>query len=147
MPSDVEHGNTELLLRGDRLAVTASHGPERLGTGEWVGGWAVRLARAALDVFAQGRSVILVAPDYRDVDQLADTLASLGHGDVVRVDSGQPGSARYASFLRALDDTPRIVLGNRSAIPMRPPIGSVPFCFGMTVTPCSRAARALRARA
>ena len=26
------------------------------------------------------------------------------------------GSARYASFLRALDDTPRIVLGNRSAI-------------------------------
>ncbi len=116
VPSDVEHETTELLLRGDRLAVTASHGPERLGTGEWVGGWAVRLARAALDVFAQGRSVILVAPDYRDVDQLADTLASLGHGDVVRVDSRQPGSARYASFLRALDDTPRIVLGNRSAI-------------------------------
>ena len=114
--SAVEHETTELLLRGERLAVTASHGPERLGTGEWVGGWAVRLARAALDVFAQGRSVILVAPDYRDVDQLTDTLASLGHEDVVRVDSRQPASARYASFLRALDDTPRIVLGNRSAI-------------------------------
>lgn len=114
--SEVERETTELLLRGERLAITASHGPERLTTGEWVGGWAVRLARTALEVFSRGRSAILVAPDYRDVDQLADALASLGHPDVVRVDSRQSGSARYASFLRALDDVPRIVLGNRSAI-------------------------------
>lgn len=106
----------ELLLNGDRLAITASHGPERLSTGEWVGGWAVQMAKLALAVFASGRSAILVAPDYRDVDQLADALASLGHSGVVRVDSRQSGSARYASFLRALDAKPRIVLGNRSAI-------------------------------
>lgn len=114
--TEVEQETTRLLLSGARLAVTASHGPERLSTGEWVGGWAVRLARAAISVYAHGRSVILVAPDYRDVDQLADALASLGHDDAVRVDSRQSGSARYAQFLRALDAKPRIVLGNRSAI-------------------------------
>ena len=105
-----------LLTRGARLAVAESHGPERLSTGEWVGGWAVRLAKVAIEVHAAGRSAILVAPDYRDVDQLHDALASLGHDDAVRVDSRQSGSARYASFLRALDPVPRIVLGNRSAI-------------------------------
>lgn len=116
VPTDVEQETTDLLLSGARLAVTASHGPERLSTGEWVGGWAVRLARAALAVYASGRSAILVVPDYRDADQLADALTSLGHAGFVRVDSRQSGSARYASFLRALDAKPRIVLGNRSAI-------------------------------
>lgn len=115
-PSDDERTLVELLGAGARLAITASHGPSRLATGEWVGGWAVRLARAALAIHAEGRSVILVAPDYRDVDQLGDALASLGHTSTVRVDSRQSGSARYAAFLRALDEEPRIVLGNRSAI-------------------------------
>ena len=115
-PTEDERNTAALLLRGDRLAITASHGPERLSTGEWVGGWAVRLARLALAVHAEGRSAILVAPDYRDVDQLADALSALGHAGVVRVDSRQSGSARYASYLRALDARPRIVLGNRSAM-------------------------------
>lgn len=115
-PDAAEQETADLLLSGAKLAVTASHGPARLGTGEWVGGWAVGLARVALSVFAAGRSAILVTPDYRDADQLADALASLGHAGVVRVDSRQSGSARYASFLRALDAKPRIVLGNRSAI-------------------------------
>lgn len=106
----------ELLGSGARLAVTASHGPERLDTGEWVGGWAVRVARAALAVHALGRSVIVVLPDYRDLDQLRDTLAALGHPDAVRADSRQSNGERYASFLRALDPVPRIVIGNRSAV-------------------------------
>lgn len=104
------------LISGARLSHTASHGPERLHTGEWVGGWAAQLARVALAVFARGRSAILVAPDYRDLDQLRDALAALGHSDVVRVDSRQSNAERYAGFLRALDATPRIVLGNRSAV-------------------------------
>ncbi|WP_244304557.1 hypothetical protein [Leucobacter viscericola] len=104
------------LIAGARLSHTASHGPERLHTGEWVGGWAAQMARVALAVFESGRSAILVAPDYRDLDQLRDALAALGHADVVRVDSRQSNSERYAAFLRALDATPRIVLGNRSAV-------------------------------
>ncbi len=106
----------ETLVAGARLALTSSHGPERLHTGEWVGGWAAQLARLAIAVHALGRSAILVAPDYRDLDQLRDALDALGHPDVVRVDSRQSNAERYAAFLRALDPEPRIVLGNRSAV-------------------------------
>ncbi|WP_336659234.1 hypothetical protein [Leucobacter sp. USHLN153] len=106
----------EQLIGGARLALTASHGPERLHTGEWVGGWAAQLVRIALGVYALGRSAILIAPDYRDLDQLRDALAALGHEDIVRVDSRQSNGDRYAGFLRALDAEPRIILGNRSAV-------------------------------
>ncbi|PRI11768.1 hypothetical protein [Leucobacter massiliensis] len=104
------------LVTGARLAFTASHGPERLHTGEWVGGWAARLARLAIAVHDLGRSAILIAPDYRDLDQLRDALAALGHPGIVRVDSRQSNAERYAGFLRALDAEPCIVLGNRSAV-------------------------------
>ncbi len=114
--NETEIETAALLVSGARLAITPSHGPQRLATGEWVGGWAVRLARLAIAVHAAERSAILVVPDYRDADQLADALESLGHAELVRVDSRQSGSARYASFLRALDPVPRIILGNRSAI-------------------------------
>lgn len=104
------------LCAGARLAMTLSHGPERLSTGEWVGGWALRLARQAVAVFEQGRSVIIIAPDYRDQDQILDALSAIGHDDTVRVDSRQSNGERYASFLRALDKEPRIIAGNRSAV-------------------------------
>lgn len=104
------------LVAGARLALTASHGPERLATGEWVGSWAAQLARIAIAVHERGRSAIIAAPDYRDIDQLRDALAALGHEDAVRVDSRQSNGERYAGFLRALDAEPRIVLGNRSAV-------------------------------
>ena len=103
-------------MGGARLALSASHGPERLRTGEWVGGWAAQLARLAIEVHRLGRSAIIVAPDYRDLDQLRDALETLGHEAVVRVDSRQSNAERYAGFLRALDPEPRIVLGNRSAV-------------------------------
>ncbi|WP_336991743.1 hypothetical protein [Leucobacter sp. VD1] len=111
-----EYQIADELVAGARLALTSSHGPERLHTGEWVGSWAAQLARLAIAVHAFGRSAILVAPDYRDLDQLRDALAALGHPEIVRVDSRQSNAERYASFLRALDPEPCIVLGNRSAV-------------------------------
>lgn len=113
-PADAE--TARLLIAGERLALTPHHGLERLSTGEWVGNWAAQLARIALAVFAAGRSVILAAPDYRDTEQLAAALAAYGHDAVVRVDARQSASSRYRSFLRALDPTLCIVLGNRSAV-------------------------------
>nr|WP_245190099.1 hypothetical protein [Leucobacter exalbidus] len=117
--STVADGSTDIaaeLIEGARLALTASHGPERLHTGEWVGGWAAQMARIAIGVFVQGRSAICVVPDYRDLDQLRDALAALGHEAVVRVDSRQSNGERYSGFLRALDHEPRIIIGNRSAV-------------------------------
>lgn len=115
-PDAESAGIAARLLAGDRLAFTASHSPVRLPTGEWVGGWAERLARLAIAVHAEGRSAIVVLPDYRDEDQLLDALDALGHSGAVRVDSRQSNGERYASFLRALDRLPRIVVGNRSAV-------------------------------
>ncbi|MFC7765456.1 primosomal protein N' family DNA-binding protein [Leucobacter soli] len=116
VPEQPECELAELLVDGGRLCITASHGPERLATGEWVGGWAVRLARAALAVFARGRSAIVVTPDYRDLEQLRDAFEALGHSDLIRVDARQSNAERYAGFLRALDPVPRVILGNRSAV-------------------------------
>jgi primosomal protein N' (replication factor Y) len=113
---DAEAAIADLLVTGERLSLTPSHGPERLDTGEWVGTWAADLARTALAVHALGRSVIIVVPDYRDLDQMRDALAALGHAGIVRVDSRQSNAERYAAFMRALDPVPRIVLGNRSAV-------------------------------
>ena len=43
-PAEAEDELAAILCDGGRVCVTASHGPQRLGTGEWVGGWAVQLA-------------------------------------------------------------------------------------------------------
>ncbi|GAA2839152.1 replication restart DNA helicase PriA [Leucobacter komagatae] len=104
------------LVAGERLALTATHSPERLATGEWVGAWAIRLARVAIAVKQAGRSAIVVLPDYRDQDQLQSALAAFGAESVVRVDARQSNAERYGSFLRALDREPRIIIGNRSAV-------------------------------
>ena len=116
-PGDPESGAiAERLVEGGRLSFTASHSPIRLSTGEWVGGWAERLARIAMAVHTRGRSVIVALPDYRDQDQLLDALSALGSDGMVRVDSRQSNGERYAGFLRALDRVPRIIVGNRSAV-------------------------------
>lgn len=106
----------ERLVAGKRLAFTATHSPERLPTGEWVGGWAAGLARLAIAVHETGRSVIAVLPDYRDQDQLQSALEAFGVSDAVRVDARQSNGERYGSFLRALDRVPRIIIGNRSSV-------------------------------
>lgn len=104
------------LVAGARLALTASHGPVRLPTGEWVGNWAAQFAQLASAVHAEGRSVIVVLPDYRNLDQVIDALAAFGHDGAVRVDARQSAGERYASFLRVLDKVPSIIVGNRSAV-------------------------------
>ena len=114
---DAESGEiADRLVLGERLALTATHSPERLATGEWVGAWAIRLARVAMAVKQTGRSAIVVLPDYRDQDQLQSALAAFGAEGVVRVDARQSNAERYGSFLRALDREPRIIIGNRSAV-------------------------------
>lgn len=116
LPDADAHEIAVRLVAGERLAFTATHSPIRLPTGEWVGGWAARLAHLAIAVHEQERSVIVVLPDYRDQDQLQSALAAFGADDVVRVDARQSNGERYTSFLRALDRVPRIIIGNRSAV-------------------------------
>lgn len=104
------------LAQGARLAVDAPPRPSRLGDGTDVGAWAVLLAAAATVTLAEGRSAVLVVPDYRDQEQLLAALADLAPADaVVRDDARESGPERYAAYLRILAEAPCIVVGKRSA--------------------------------
>ncbi|GAA3771703.1 primosomal protein N' [Microbacterium kribbense] len=111
----------QLAARG-RIAVDAAPGLVRLpGTAQEgpadVGSWALLTAAAAAATLAAGRSAVLVAPDYRDQDQLQAALAALVPAEaVVRVDARQSGPDRYRGYLRILAPVPCIVVGNRSAV-------------------------------
>lgn len=83
----------------------------------WVGAWAATMAQAAAHCLAGGRSAILIVPDYRDQDQLQLALAAIvPAGAVARVDARQSNPDRYRAFLSCIDERPRIVVGNRSAV-------------------------------
>lgn len=83
----------------------------------WVGRWAITLARLAARVVAAGESAILVAPDYRDQEQLAAALAALLPTEaIVRLDARQSNPDRYRGLLRALGPQPVVLLGNRSVV-------------------------------
>lgn len=102
---------------GARVAVDAPPHPTRTDRGEPVGGWAVLLAAAATRTLAAGRSAIIVAPDHRDLDQLARALAAAIPADaIIRDDSARTAAERYRSYLRLLEDAPVVVIGNRSAV-------------------------------
>jgi primosomal protein N' (replication factor Y) len=105
------------LAAGERLALGVAPGVTVLADGTWIGRWALTLARAAARVVASGASAILVAPDYRDQEQLAAALAELLPAEaIVRLDARQSNPDRYRGLLRALGPEPMVLLGNRSVV-------------------------------
>lgn len=89
----------------------------KVDDGSTVGTWAVTMAELAVSALRQGKSSILVTPDFRDQDQLQAALALLAPAaDIVRVDARQANPDRYRGFLSLLEGRPRIILGNRSAV-------------------------------
>lgn len=103
-----------------RSALTPANSPVRLSSGEWVSGWALELAQRAARLYVSGRSAIVSVPDRHDLDQFTDALVQCLAPDednaVVRVDAQQSNGERYRNFLRALEASPVIVVGNRSAV-------------------------------
>ena len=104
----------------DRLRVCIAAVPSLVrlpDDGSTVGTWAITMAELAVSALRQGKSSILMTPDFRDQDQLQAALLMLAPADdIVRVDARQSNSDRYRGFLRLLEGTPRIILGNRSAV-------------------------------
>ncbi|RQP09970.1 MAG: primosomal protein N' [Microbacteriaceae bacterium] len=108
--------DVERLLAGGRAALAVDPGVVEVD-GVWVGRWAVTLAQLAARTVVGGASAILVAPDHRDIRQLEAALASVLPADrIVRFDSAQPDADRYRALLRAMGESPVVVLGNRSAV-------------------------------
>ncbi|MGC5223073.1 primosome assembly protein PriA [Micromonospora sp. DT81.3] len=110
-------GLADRLVAGERLALDAPPGPAVTPAGGQVGAWATILAAAAVRVLAEGRSAILIVPDYRDQEQLEAALDGVvPDGALVRYDARRPNPERYRGFLRTLGDAACIVIGNRSAV-------------------------------
>ena len=69
-----------------------------------------------MENLANGKSTIVLVPDYREHEQVLQVLTKLGLlGSVANFSQEQPKSKQYEAFLRALDSVPRIVIGSRSA--------------------------------
>lgn len=105
-------GLAEVLAQSGRAAVEAI--PVQSGSEP---GWATLLAAAAARELADGRSSILVVPDYRDQELLLAALEKLvPAAAIARHDARQTNPDRYRAFLRTLDEAPCVVVGNRSAV-------------------------------
>lgn len=75
------------------------------------------VAQVALRALNAGGSVIVVVPDWRDLEAHRQALRQyLPEDSLVVWDSDLPGSERYSRFLRCLSGQPVVVLGNRHAI-------------------------------
>ncbi|NYI68598.1 hypothetical protein [Spelaeicoccus albus] len=111
-----------------RLAAGAPSGPARPGApvpraaaallpGDDESGPADLLAVAAKAAAAAGRSALIVAPDYRDLDRLAEALTRrVGPDKFVRLSADEGNAERYGAYLRVLRGTRRIVIGTRAAM-------------------------------
>ncbi len=78
--------------------------------------WPAALAQAARATLEGGRGVVLIVPDYRDVDRLDAALSEqLGPDRHVRLTASQGPQARYTAFLRVLRGHVRCVVGTRAA--------------------------------
>jgi primosomal protein N' (replication factor Y) (superfamily II helicase) len=78
--------------------------------------WVKLFVDLALHNLSHGRSTIILVPDYREQELLLEAISSAGHIEsVANYSQEQPKSKQYEAFLKALDITPRIVVGSRSA--------------------------------
>lgn len=79
-------------------------------------GWVALLVASALRTLKQGKSAILVVPDFRDQARVRAAFHQMGLANTLAdFDTTQTGSARYTSYLRCLGKDPVVVLGSRGA--------------------------------
>ncbi len=88
---------------------------------------ALAVAKLAIDALSQG-SVLLVAPDERDIKAIVNSLDSV-RSQLLRIDSGVSRSDRYSSFLQTLSGGNHIVIGARNAVFAPMPAGSTVIVF------------------
>ena len=75
------------------------------------------LASVAAQGLQRGQSVLLVCPDWRDIEHARAALREVVPDHAVcEVAGEQPPAARYGEYLRTLEPTPLIVLGGRHAV-------------------------------
>lgn len=104
------------LVPGDRFALhVAPDTPtsqSACGTPDFV----QQVLHLAAVELSQGRSTIIVVPDFRDIDLFEQAALETDIAPYfIRVDARISGQDRYAHYLRSLSE-PLVILGNRSAV-------------------------------
>lgn len=80
------------------------------------GGWPALLATAVAACVRSGRGAVVVVPDARDLNRLADALdAALGGGAFARLSADDGATPRYRSFLSVSRGDVAVAAGTRSA--------------------------------
>lgn len=78
--------------------------------------WVANFVALARQELLQGKSTLILVPDYREHEILMQALVAQGLGGFVsNYSQDQPKSKQYKSFLFALEDQPCIIVGSRSA--------------------------------
>ena len=82
-----------------------------------IAAWQDILLTSAQEKLSAGQSVIVVVPDFRDLQQIRDIVTkSVLAEHYVDYAADQTGSKRYSAFLRCLSQGAHLVVGSRSAI-------------------------------
>jgi len=108
-----------LVVAGSKSFVQAE---PRIIDAEWdservnVPAWVKLFVDLSSKNLSQGKSTIILVPDYREHEQVLEVLKQIGLGDsVANFSQEQPKSKQYEAFLMGLGNHPVIVLGSRSA--------------------------------
>ena len=81
------------------------------------GHWSTLYTKKAAENIAQGRGVLIVVPDFRDIEVLEKAIESAGLAEQsVRISSEDSLTQRWVAHLRATSGTPLITYGTRRAI-------------------------------
>lgn len=79
--------------------------------------WVALFCQLANRNLQVGKSSILAVPDFRDQDVLLEALSFCGlEGHIANFSQEQTRSKSFESYLRALDETPRVIVGARSVL-------------------------------
>ena len=107
----------QLFEAGARTSVSLPYGVTSLEGAPSVPRSVEKVAHIAAAGLARGRSVIVVCPDWRDIDHFRAALGGLVPADALALLAGdQPPAERYSQYLRTLEPSPVVVLGNRHAV-------------------------------
>jgi len=116
---NLDDASKELITAGQKSFILAEprHVDLVFGQGDatcpsWVNTF-VLIAGANLE---QGKSTLILVPDFREHEVVIEALAISGLEDsIADYSQDQAKSQQYLAFLKALDKQPRIVVGSRSA--------------------------------
>jgi primosomal protein N' (replication factor Y) (superfamily II helicase) len=89
---------------------------EGAGSKYFAPSWTSLFLSVAVDNLNNGRSTIVVLPDYREHAVFIKAIREVGiEDDLCDYSADLPKSQQYLAFLRALDSKPRVIVGSRSA--------------------------------